>query len=37
MRKTLLCLVAAVLALPAVALAHVSVRPRESTPAAEER
>ena len=37
MRKTLLCLVAAVLALPALALAHVSVRPRESTPAAEER
>lgn len=36
MKKTLLC-VAAVLALPSLALAHVSVRPRESKPGAEER
>jgi uncharacterized protein YcnI len=37
MRKTLLCIVAAALALPSLALAHVSVRPRQSAPAAEER
>jgi uncharacterized protein YcnI len=36
MKKTLLC-VAAVLALPSLAMAHVSVRPRESKSGAEER
>ena len=36
MKKTLLCL-AALLTLPSLALAHVSVRPRESKPGAEER
>ena len=36
MKQTLLCLAAA-LALPSFAMAHVSVRPRESKPHAEER